>query len=76
MPCGELTPPSPHHRALSDMESEDESVSLRPRSQQRGSLHKGPKSQRSMYRKTQSLDHQMAEERVSDAITISYFCFT
>ncbi|MPC15396.1 hypothetical protein E2C01_008186 [Portunus trituberculatus] len=50
-------------RALSDMESEDESVSLRPRSQQRGSLHKGPKNQRSMYRKTQSLDHQMAEDR-------------
>ncbi|XP_063870334.1 trichohyalin-like isoform X4 [Scylla paramamosain] len=50
-------------RALSDMESEDESVSIRPRSQQRGSLHKGPKNQRSMYRKTQSLDHQMAEDR-------------
>lgn len=51
-------------RALSDMDSEDESVAMRPRSQQRGALHKSSKSQRSsMYRKTQSLDHQMAEDR-------------
>lgn len=51
------------------MESEDESVSsLRVRSQQRSSMHKGSKGQRSsMYRKTQSLDHQLAEDKVSDA---------
>ncbi|KAK8745425.1 hypothetical protein OTU49_000183 [Cherax quadricarinatus] len=52
-------------RALSDLDSEDEGLPLRPRSQQRGTLHKpGSKSQRStLYRKTQSLDHQMAEDR-------------
>ncbi|XP_069193897.1 trichohyalin isoform X8 [Procambarus clarkii] len=52
-------------RALSDMDSEDEGLPLRPRSQQRGTLHKpGTKSQRStLYRKTQSLDHQMAEDK-------------
>lgn len=56
------------------MESEDESVSMRPRSQQRGSLHKGSKGQRSsMYRKTQSLDHQLAEDRVSGAPDLTHY---
>lgn len=68
---------TPSHRALSDMDSEDESLSTRPRSQQRGALHKSSKSQRSsMYRKTQSLDHQMAEDRVSAAIHSHIFKFS
>ncbi|KAG7162848.1 SOGA3-like [Homarus americanus] len=51
-------------RALSDLDSEDEGLPLRPRSQQRGTLHKpGAKGQRALYRKAQSLDHQMAEDR-------------
>merc|ERR1712142_230000 len=51
-------------RALSVADdSEDEGSPRRPRSGLRGGLKgpKGPKSQ--LYRKTQSLDHQMAEER-------------
>ncbi|KAG0708266.1 hypothetical protein GWK47_024025 [Chionoecetes opilio] len=55
---------SSFRRALSDMDSEDESLSMRPRSQQRGALHKSSKHHRAMYRKAQSLDHhQMAEDR-------------
>ncbi|XP_071538899.1 uncharacterized protein [Panulirus ornatus] len=52
-------------RALSDMESEDEGLPLRPRSHQRGGLHRpGSKAQRSaMHRKTQSLDHHMTDDR-------------
>ncbi|XP_047478471.1 trichohyalin-like [Penaeus chinensis] len=49
-------------RALSVEDSEDEGPPSRPRSAQRGSLRpRGHKS--SLYRKTQSLDHQMAEDR-------------
>ncbi|ROT78043.1 hypothetical protein C7M84_003266 [Penaeus vannamei] len=49
-------------RALSVEDSEDEGPPSRPRSAQRGSLRpRGHKS--ALYRKTQSLDHQMAEDR-------------
>lgn len=48
------------------MESDDESLPLRPRSQNRGTLHKsGTKGQRAMlHRKTQSLDQNLAEDKV------------
>ena len=55
-----------YFRALS-VESDDEGPPTRSRSATRG-LHKGPmpRGQRGqLYRKAQSLDHQMAEERVS-----------
>lgn len=51
-------------RALSDLDTDDEGPPLRPRSAQRGGLKSLTKGQRSqLYRKTQSLDHQMAEDR-------------
>ncbi|XP_066971714.1 uncharacterized protein [Macrobrachium rosenbergii] len=51
-------------RALSDLDTDDEGPPLRPRSAQRGGLKPLSKGQKStLYRKTQSLDHQMAEDR-------------